>query len=154
MLVYTWLNVWAYLQIGEIVDFEILSAEPVNSVFYYVSIAYKPSAMYLGFILSLSCWLHFVSKRFLQIQNGNKFFFTYTVEHWPGIEPGTSSTQSGCVTTAPPSQLRESIVIFNCYDAMERKVNKQSRICGPHIFNKFNFSLIIWHAWITIFGRS
>ena len=28
----------------------------------------------------------------------------------PGIEPETSCTQSGCVTTAPPSQLRVSIV--------------------------------------------
>jgi len=48
----------------------------------------------------------------------------------PGIEPGTSCTQSGCVTTAPPSQLRVSIVdrLFNCFDAMDRNVNKQSRI--------------------------
>ena len=28
----------------------------------------------------------------------------------PGIEPGTSCTQSGCATTAPPSQLIVSIV--------------------------------------------
>ena len=66
----------------------------------------------------------------------------------PGIEPGTSCTQSGCVTTAPPSQLRVSIVIklFNCFDAMGQNVNKQSRICGPHIFNKFIFSVIFLHA--------
>jgi len=56
----------------------------------------------------------------------------------PGIEPGTSCTQSGCVTTAPPSQLRISIVVkpFNCFDAMGQNVNKQSQICGPDIFNK------------------
>jgi len=66
----------------------------------------------------------------------------------PGIKPGTSCTQSGCVTTAPPSQLNVSIVyqLFNCCDAMSRNVNKQSRICGPHIFNKFIFSLIFLHA--------
>ena len=59
-----------------------------------------------------------------------------------------------CVTTAPPSQLRVSIVVklFKCFDAMGRNVNKQSRICGPHIFNKFIFFCNILHAWITIFG--
>jgi len=47
-----------------------------------------------------------------------------------GIEPGASCTQSGCVTTAPPSQLRVSIVnkLFNCFDTMGRNVNKQSGI--------------------------
>jgi len=59
-----------------------------------------------------------------------------------GIEPGTSRTQSGCVTFAPPSQLRVTIEVklFNCFDAMGRNVNKQSRICGPHIFNKSSFT--------------
>jgi len=65
-----------------------------------------------------------------------------------GIEPGTSCTQRGCVTTAPPSQPRVLIInkLFNCFDAMGRNVNKQSRICGPDIFNKFNFSVIFLHA--------
>jgi len=74
----------------------------------------------------------------------------------PGIEHGTSCTPSGCVTTTPPSQLNVSIVdkLFNCFDAMGRNVNKQSRICGPHIFNKFIVSVIFLHAWITIFGSS
>jgi len=37
-----------------------------------------------------------------------------------GIKPGTSNTQSGCVTTVPLSQLKVSIVVklFNCFDAM------------------------------------
>jgi len=72
----------------------------------------------------------------------------------PGIEPGTSCTQSGCITTAPPSQLRLSIVVklFNCFDTMGRNINKQSRICGPHIFNKFIFSVIFLLLWINIFG--
>jgi len=50
-------------------------------------------------------------------------------------------TQSWCVTTTPQSQLRVSIVnkLFNCFDAMGRNVNKQSRICWPDIFNKFIF---------------
>jgi len=58
-----------------------------------------------------------------------------------GIEPGPSCTPSGCVTNALPSQLKVSIVVtlFNRFDAMGRNVNKQSRICGPHIFNKFIF---------------
>jgi len=41
--------------------------------------------------------------------------------------------------------------VFNCFDAMGRNVNKQSRFCVPHIFNKFIFSVIFLHAWITIF---
>jgi len=59
----------------------------------------------------------------------------------PENEPGTSRTQSWCVTTAPPSQLRVTIVVklFNCFDALGRNVNKHSRICGPHHFNKFIF---------------
>ena len=38
----------------------------------------------------------------------------------PGIEARTSCTQSGCVTTAPPSQQRVSTVVmlFICFDAM------------------------------------
>ena len=66
----------------------------------------------------------------------------------PGIEPRTSCTQSGCVTTAPPSQLRVSIVVklFNSFDAMGRNVNKQSQICGPDILNKHIFSVIFLHA--------
>jgi len=37
----------------------------------------------------------------------------------PGIEPGTSCSQGGRVTTAPPSQLRVSIVVkpLNRFDA-------------------------------------
>jgi len=53
------------------------------------------------------------------------------------LEPWTSCTQSGCVTTAPPSQLRASIIVklFDCFDAMGQHVNKKK----PHIFNKFIF---------------
>jgi len=55
---------------------------------------------------------------------------------------------------APPSQLRVRTVVklFNSFDAMGRNVKTQSRICGPHISNKFMFSVISLHAWITIFG--
>jgi len=60
----------------------------------------------------------------------------------PGIEPEISRTQSGCVTSAPTNQLRIAVVVklFNCFDAMDRKVNKQSRVTG-HIFftNSFFF---------------
>ena len=40
----------------------------------------------------------------------------------PGIEPGTACTQSGCITTAPLSQLRVSIVVklFNCFHALQK----------------------------------
>jgi len=78
---------------------------------------------------------------------------TYKPLPEPGIEPGTSCTKSGCVTTAPPSQLRVSIVVklFTCFDVMGRNVNKQCRICGPHIFNKLFFSVILLHTWIIIF---
>jgi len=53
-------------------------------------------------------------------------------------------TQSGCVTSAPPSQLRVTIVVklFNCFNAIGQNVNKQSQIGGPHIFNKFIFTVI------------
>jgi len=63
-----------------------------------------------------------------------------------GIEPGISCTQSGCVTTAPPSQVRVSIVVktFNFFDTMGRNVNKQSQICEPDIFNKYIFFCIIF----------
>jgi len=61
----------------------------------------------------------------------------------PEIEPGIPRTQSGYVTSARPSQLKVTIVVklhvFNLFDAMARNVNKQSRICGPQIFNKFLF---------------
>jgi len=69
---------------------------------------------------------------------------TLTTLPQQGIEPGTSCTQGGCFTTAPPSQLRVVIVVklFNCFDAMGRNVNKQSQICGKHIFNKFIFCYI------------
>jgi len=66
---------------------------------------------------------------------------TYAPLPESGIEPGNSCTQSGCITSAPPSQLRVSIEakLFNCFDAMGRSVNKQSQICGPHIVNNFIF---------------
>jgi len=64
------------------------------------------------------------------------------------MEPGASCTQSGCLTTAPPSQRRVSIVnkLFYCFDAMGRNVKKQNRICGKfqqihffsHIFKCMN----------------
>jgi len=62
-------------------------------------------------------------------------------------------TQSRCVTSAAPSQRRVMIVVklFNCFDAMGRNVYKQSRICGPHMFNKFIVSVVFLHAWITLF---
>jgi len=79
---------------------------------------------------------------------------TYKPFWEPGIERGTSRIQSGWVTSALPSQLRVKIVVklFNCFDAMGRNVNKRSRLCGPHIINKFIFSVIFLHPWITIFG--
>ena len=57
----------------------------------------------------------------------------------PEIELGATRNQSGCVTSAPPVQLRVKIVVnlFNCFDAMGRNVNKHSRIRWPHIFKKF-----------------
>jgi len=53
-----------------------------------------------------------------------------------GIEPGTFCTQSGCVISASPSQLRVAIVIklLNCFEAMGQNVNKQSQICGPGFY--------------------
>jgi len=99
---------------------------------------------------------HFVTKSvFLdkkrKINNNKTNNQTYKPLPETRIEPGTSCSQSGCVTTAPPSQLTVSIVdkLFNCFDAMGRNVNKQSRICGPHIFNKSIFSVIFLHARIT-----
>jgi len=31
------------------------------------------------------------------------------------------------------------VKLFNCFDTIGRNVNKQSRICGPHIFNTVIF---------------
>ena len=70
------------------------------------------------------------------------------------IEAGTSRAQVGCVTSGQTSQLKVTIVVklFNCFNAMCRNVNKQSRICGPHIFNKVIFSIIFERAWVTTYG--
>jgi len=70
----------------------------------------------------------------------------------PGIEPGSSRTQSGCVTPGPPSQLKLSIVVilFTCFKAMVRHVNKQLKPnVRANIFNKFILFCNILHAWIT-----
>jgi len=66
----------------------------------------------------------------------------------PELEPGTSRTQSKCVTSAPPSQLRVTIVVklFNCFDAMGWFVNKQTH------FQQSHFSEIFLPAWITSVG--
>ena len=63
-----------------------------------------------------------------------------------GLNPGPLAPKADGFTTAPPSQLRVSIVDkpFNCFDAMGRNVNKQSQICGPDIFNKYIFSVIFY----------
>ena len=65
---------------------------------------------------------------------------------WQGIELGTSRTQSGCVASAPPSQLRVFMVVdlLNYFDAMCRNVNKQSWICEPHIFIKYIFHIHLY----------
>jgi len=64
----------------------------------------------------------------------------------PGIEPGTSCIQNWCVTTAPLSQLRVSIVVkqFNCFDAMGWKVNKQAEFAG-HTFSTNSFFSVIFY---------
>jgi len=43
-----------------------------------------------------------------------------------GIKTGTSRTQSGRVTSAPPSQLRITIIVklFNYFNAMDRSVKQ------------------------------
>jgi len=52
------------------------------------------------------------------------------------MEPGTSHTQSECVTSAPLSQLRVVIVdkLFNCIEAMSGSVNKKANSVG-HSFS-------------------
>jgi len=64
----------------------------------------------------------------------------------PGIEPRTSRTTVGCVTSGTPSQQKVSMVVklFNCFNAMVQNVNKHSKICGPHMFMKFIFSVIFF----------
>jgi len=59
--------------------------------------------------------------------------------HSRALNPGhLAHTADALPLRHPPSQLRVTIEVklFNCFDAMGRNVNKQSRICGPHIFNK------------------
>jgi len=55
--------------------------------------------------------------------------------------------QSGCVTTAKPSQLRVSIVVkpFNFFDAMSRNVNKPSQICGHLHFQQIHYFLYYFY---------
>ena len=38
------------------------------------------------------------------------------------------------------------VELFNCFDAKDRNVNKQSQICGPDIFTNTFFSVIFLHA--------
>jgi len=59
------------------------------------------------------------------------------------MEPGTSCTQSGCVTTAPPSQLRISIEVK---PFTQTRPNLRAR----H-FQQKHFSVIFLHALATIF---
>jgi len=76
----------------------------------------------------------FLNKKVKTKQQQEEKNQTYKPLPEPGIEPGTSCTQSDCVNCAPPSQLRDSIVVklFYCFDAMGRDANKQSRICATH----------------------
>ena len=57
----------------------------------------------------------------------------------PGIESGNSGIQSGCVTSAPPIQLIETIVVklFNCFDVIDRNVNKKAEFAGHTFSIKF-----------------
>ena len=75
-----------------------------------------------------------------QQQNKNQIKNTCRSRKW--------NAQSGCVTYAPPSQLRVKIVVklFNCFDAIGRNVNT-AEFAG-HTITK---SVIFLHAWITIF---
>jgi len=71
------------------------------------------------------------------------------------LNPGPLAPTADAITTAPPSQLSVSFLVklFNCFDAISQSVNKQRRICGPHIFKKFIFfcnifkcmNNYIWH---------
>jgi len=50
-------------------------------------------------------------------------------------------------TSAPGSQLvrwSKVVKLFNHFNAMGRNASKQSRICVPHILNKFMFSVIFF----------
>jgi len=71
-----------------------------------------------------------------------------------GIEPGTSRTKSGCVTTAPPSQLRVTIVIklFNCFEALVQNIKNKAELVGHTFSTNLFFSEIFLHAWTAIFG--
>ena len=71
----------------------------------------------------------------------------------PGSWTRDLSQPKRCVTSAPPSQLRVSIVVklFNYFDAMDHNVNKQNRIFGPHIFNQYIITVIFLHACLNIF---
>jgi len=67
---------------------------------------------------------------------------------------GTLAAQSGCVTSAPPSQLRVTIVVklFNCFDAMGRNVKKTPNLRAT-LFKQIQFfcniltcmGIYIWH---------
>ena len=57
------------------------------------------------------------------------------------------------VTSAPLNQLRVTIVVelLNYSNAMGRNINKQSRICGQHIYNKFIFFCNIFRVRVLIY---
>ena len=61
------------------------------------------------------------------------------------LNPETLAPKSDALfNSAPPSQMKVTIGVkqFNCFYAMGRNVNEQSRICGLYISNKFIVSVI------------
>ena len=56
------------------------------------------------------------------------------------LNTGPLAPKADAVTTARPSELRVLIVV-NLFN-----LNKQSPIGGPHILNKYMFSVIFLHA--------
>jgi len=72
------------------------------------------------------------------------------------LNSGPLESEADVLPLEPRVNLKHRLLsnyIINCFNAMGRNVNKQIRICGPHIFHKFMFSVIVYHAWITTFAR-
>ena len=101
----------------------------------------------LSFYVKYTKWIN-ISKVITKLLATNVFLFDKKVKTWQQenrrdpcqireLNPGPLAPQSNAFTSGPPSQVKvwNTVKLFNCFNAIGHNVNKQSRICRPHIFN-------------------
>jgi len=82
-------------------------------------------------------------------QNVKHIQTTKTTLPMQGLKAGSSFTAVWCVTSRSPRQLNVSskVKLYNFIYVMAWNINRQSRIGGPHFYNKVVFYIIcIYHV--------